>query len=165
MPTPLAAMVTFITIIPHWIVNVIRAGALYARLQKERKELRELRELKQNQLTTLRAGPGNLLAVIPGNRLIQMALSSGQETFLRIHLQIFNGSMFGIQLDDVRCDVNMSGRPLAFQAALENRASHVYPGGIANMHFRLPIQDITKALLVEAIEKHNRVKWRFDFRA
>lgn len=165
MPGPIAAIITLLGLIPQWIVNVIRAGALYTRLRREREDLKDLRELKQIQLASLRGGTGSLLALIPGNRLIQMALSSEQETFLRIHLRMFNGSMFRIQFGDVRCDVNMRGRPLAFQAVLENHFSQVSPGEIANMYFRLPIQDTTRASLLDAIERHNRVNWRLDFRA
>ena len=165
MPGPIAAIITLLGLIPQWIVNVIRVGALYTRLRREREDLKDLGELKQIQLASLRDGTGSLLTVIPGNRLIQMALSPGQETFLRIHLRMFNGSMFRIHFDEVRCDVNMSGRPLAFQAALENHFAQVSPGEIANMYFRLPIQDTTRTSLLDAIERHNRVNWRFDFRA
>ena len=90
MPAPAAAIVTFITLVPPWVVNVNRAGALYTGLPMEREELKELRELKQNQLVTQRAGSGNPLAGIPGIRLSPMAGSACSHTIRPQILQIPN---------------------------------------------------------------------------
>lgn len=165
MSAAFSILFSLVTSLPVYLIKFIRVNYHLVRLQQERAEIKDIRELRNQELESLRYGSSNLLSVFLGSSPIQFAIAEGQENYLRIRCRLFNGSCFRIAFDDTKCDVNLNGRLLAFNAVVENSFSSLNPGQIGEIHFRLPIQEATTNTLRKAVSDRNELKWRFEFRS
>ena len=151
---------------PRWFWTWLKAGALELRLQKQVKDLQELRELSDGQLEILRHGAGRILVVELASRPTTFNLERVlTEPFLGIRVHLFNGSVFTVEIKDLRCEAILNGRRLTLPSTLRNNLSRLAPGQIASLDFTQPIQDGTRELLLSSIERHDRINWQFTIQA
>ena len=166
MHDPFSIMLSSVTLAPRFIWDLARVGVLRMRLQKELGDLRELREIRDNQFEILRYGAGRTLVVELASRPTSFNLARElTEPFLGIRMHLFNGSVFTIELKDLRCEALLKGRPLTLPSTLRNNLSHLGPGQIASLDFTQPIQDATREMLLGAIERHEHITWKFNVSA
>ncbi len=147
-----------------WIYNLAKAGELRMRLQKERQTLHKLKEQHDIQLSALKTGTSTFVKI--GFESIHFEISAAkQEPYVHVNCNLFNGSMFHLELSGLRFNADLNGYNLPLAATLVTDAKRIAAGNMSLLTFRQPIATNTRDSLLSAIQTHDRLNWKFTLTA